>query len=430
MSQIIRPSRRDVLAGGLAGLLVPAIGRGASSSRRNLVLVFAQGGWDVTYVFDPKLGVAGVQGPEAHGSADPEDVNAVQTFSGLPVVVNAARRPAVTAFFDKWAGSTCVINGVATQSIAHEACRARILTGTADRRNPDLAAIVGDAGSADLPVGYVDLSGYSHNGDLGASTGRVGYYGQINTLIDPWQTFDPPAGADYTYPQFVPSSAGQDAIERYLGLRVDAARARRGGGSNDLRIDSLDEASWRARLLREHGDDLIGDLGLGEIQSLATMAGLAGDLLRKEICRTVLVGSALLWDTHNDNAPQHGSYDDLFGGLDVLVSDLDASGLLDQTTIVVLSEMGRAPFLNDFGGKEHWPHTSAMVIGAGVGGGRVLGGTNDLLESSPVDLATGAPTDAGAIATYANLAAGVLEAMDVDPGAWLPGIEPYRGFRG
>lgn len=401
----------------------------AAGGRRNLVVVFAQGGWDVTYALDPKLGVAGIQGPEAHARpGDPEDVNAVQTFHGIPIVANGSRRPAVSTFFEKWGSQTCVVNGLATQSIAHEACRARILTGTADRRNPDLAAITGAFDSADLPVGYVDLSGYSHVGDLGASSGRVGYYGQINTLIDPWQTFGAPADAGFEYPQYVPSRAGQDAVQAYLERRLGRLRETYGGGANDHRLDAMHEATDRARLLREHGVDLIGDLELGEIQDMATMSGLAGDLLRKQICRSVLVGSALLWDTHNDNDPQHASYEDLFAGIDLLASDLDATGILDDTTIVVVSEMGRAPFLNDFGGKEHWPHTSALVIGAGVAGGRVIGGTDDLLESRPVDLATGAVDESGTIPTYANFAAGILAMTGIDPEEWLPGTTPYRGF--
>jgi hypothetical protein len=425
------PSRRDLLIGGgaLSALLLPGVSR-AAGSRRNLVVVFAQGGWDVTYAFDPKIGVPGIQGPETHTNfGDVDDVNAVQTFHGIPIVANAARRPAVSAFFEKWGAQTCVVNGIATQSIAHEACRARILTGTADRRNPDLAAITGGIDSADLPVGYVDLSGYSHVGDLGASSGRVGYYGQINTLIDPWETFPAPADAGFEYPQYVPSDRGQDAIGAYLERRLAKVRGAWAGGANDHRLDSMAEAARRAALLREHGVDLIGDLELGVIQDMATMSGLAGDLLRKGICRSVLVGSALLWDTHNDNGPQHASYDDLFAGIDLLTSDLAATGILDDTTIVVVSEMGRAPFLNDFRGKEHWPHTSALVIGGGVAGGRVIGGTDDLLESRPVDLRTGEIDEAnGTVPTYANFAAGVLALAGVDPGDWLPGVEPYRGF--
>ena len=45
-------------------------------------------------------------------------------------------------------------------------------------------------------------------------------------------------------------------------------------------------------------------------------------------------------------------------------------------------------------GKDHWPVTSAMVIGAGVKGGRAFGATTDGLEAAPVDFATGARSPA------------------------------------
>jgi len=59
----------------------------------------------------------------------------------------------------------------------------------------------------------------------------------------------------------------------------------------------------------------------------------------------------------------------------------EGGSLLDQTTVLVMSEMGRTPIHNAAIGKDHWPVTSAMLVGAGVAGGRVVGATDDELES-------------------------------------------------
>ena len=95
--------------------------------------------------------------------------------------------------------------------------------------------------------------------------------------------------------------------------------------------------------------------------------------------------------------------------------------------VAVLSEMSRTPKRNDALGKDHWPHTSALLLGGPVRGGRVLGATDGLQESLPMDLATGAVDPAGTLLRYDNLAAGLLAMLDVDPGPWLPGSEPFLG---
>jgi uncharacterized protein (DUF1501 family) len=91
--------------------------------------------------------------------------------------------------------------------------------------------------------------------------------------------------------------------------------------------------------------------------------------------------------------------------------------------------MGRTPRLNADAGKDHWPVTSAMLLGAGVRGGRMLGGTSDELDALSIDLQSGAIDAGGKQLQAGNLVAGVLETLGVDPEAYLPGVEPLRAFR-
>jgi uncharacterized protein (DUF1501 family) len=90
--------------------------------------------------------------------------------------------------------------------------------------------------------------------------------------------------------------------------------------------------------------------------------------------------------------------------------------------------MGRAPLGNADSGKDHWPVTSALVLGGGVAGGRAYGGTDDQCIDQPVDLATGRVDPAGVRLYTANVLAGVLELVGVDSSQYLPGVEPLRGF--
>jgi hypothetical protein len=116
--------------------------------------------------------------------------------------------------------------------------------------------------------------------------------------------------------------------------------------------------------------------------------------------------------------------------LNRFVGDLDDAGMLDDTVIAVVSEMSRTPRRNGAGGKDHWPVTSALFLGGPLAGGRVLGGTDDGLVGLTVDTATGRPDPGGRGLRYDHVVAGLLAAMDVDPGPWLPDAEVLGGFTG
>lgn len=84
------------------------------------------------------------------------------------------------------------------------------------------------------------------------------------------------------------------------------------------------------------------------------------------------------WDTHVDAKPR--LKEELGPGLDnafcTLLDDLDARGLLAETAIVILSEHGRTPRVQNVrgGGRDHWSRVySALFAGAGFAQGRVVG---------------------------------------------------------
>ena len=70
----------------------------------------------------------------------------------------------------------------------------------------------------------------------------------------------------------------------------------------------------------------------------------------------------------------------LLYGLDVLMNEADKLGLGEQITVMVSSNFARDPGYNgndQYAGKDHWPITSAMLMGVGIQGDRVLGSTDD-----------------------------------------------------
>lgn len=415
--------RRRFLAALSAGFAVPSLARAEAPKR--LVVVFAEGGWDVSFCMDPKFSSDLVDGPQVdEDPGDPDDRESLRTFAEIPIAVNDRKRPAVTAFFERWAPQTAVINGIWMGALAHATARVRVLTGTQSEVNPAFAAIAGDRLGDALPLGSVDLSGGSYSGSLASSTGQVGYQSQIQALLLDGVGF--PAAPGFSAGAFQADAAQRDQLRAYLAARQTAVRPRwSDGGRNDVVLDGRIESLVRAGRFRADGAEAIAQLQLGASPSLIQQADLAVDFLAGDLCRAVTLDSRRFWDTHDGNDLQHANYQALFEGLDHLVAELDTSGLLASTMVVVLSEFTRTPKLNSSLGKDHWPYASFLVAGAGVRGGRVVGASDDSLQSLPVDLATGEADDGGVLNKYDNVAAGVLAALDVDPGPWYPGVTPF-----
>lgn len=84
------------------------------------------------------------------------------------------------------------------------------------------------------------------------------------------------------------------------------------------------------------------------------------------------------WDTHNNNfdaMPRNCATVDKSVGH--LLTDLKAKGMLDSTLVVITTEFGRTPRINQTKGRDHFPNAfSAMLAGGGIAGGQVYGRTD------------------------------------------------------
>ncbi len=84
------------------------------------------------------------------------------------------------------------------------------------------------------------------------------------------------------------------------------------------------------------------------------------------------------WDMHNNidtaMSTTGATMDMVFAAL---ISDLKRTGLLDSTLVVMGSEFGRTPTVNENGGRDHYPKVySTVFAGGGVKGGYVYGSSD------------------------------------------------------
>lgn len=121
-------------------------------------------------------------------------------------------------------------------------------------------------------------------------------------------------------------------------------------------------------------------------------------------------GAASGWDSHEQLTPSLKNHllPGLDQGLSALLDDMGDRGLLDETLVVTLGEMGRTPqFLNRGSpdGRDHWSYCfPAIFAGVGVRGG-LLYGESDRHAAYPLDRPV-SPED---------LAATIFDTIGIDP---------------
>ncbi len=406
--------RRSFLCGaaaGLGALAVPKVSRADPAAPRFLLIVFAQGAWDVTYCLDPK-----------RAPACDVPTGAVKTYPGGVRVLTSPERPGIDTFFTANASRCAVVNGLSVNSVAHASARIRVLTGTRSERNPDVGAIFAATTSEtrpDLALPYVDLGGGAFAGPLASIMGRVGSTNQLVTLLDRSKAF---RSGDQPGSLYAPDTSERAALDRFVARRAGAAATMPGSAA----MAGYQSSRPRAEALRQ--DTRLRGLTVGRTTSLAQQGALAVELFRSGVSCAAFLDSRLDWDTHDDIADQGRSHELLFSELTQISAQLAAAGLLERTTVAVLSEFSRTPRLNDQPepGKDHWPVTSALLFGGGIKPG-TYGRTDDGLGAQPIRMDDGTASDRGNLLAFDNFAAGLLEFMGVSARRWIPTVEPFHG---
>ena len=92
------------------------------------------------------------------------------------------------------------------------------------------------------------------------------------------------------------------------------------------------------------------------------------------------------WDTHYDNFTAHEKAlvppTDL--AFSALVTDLEERGMLDDTLVVMLGEMGRTPKINNDAGRDHWSACQTVLFAGGGTKPGIVIGKSDKTASYPL----------------------------------------------
>ena len=203
----------------------------------------------------------------------------------------------------------------------------------------------------------------------------------------------------------------QAALRKINRFDGDVERASEGERSLDIfyrkayDLMTSREAKEAFEIHREHRwlREEYGMTSIGQCCLLARRLVEAG-------CRFVSIENGH-WDTHRKNT--WSLREVLVPGFDravpALLDDLQSRGLLDSTLVVITTEFGRTPRINNLAGRDHWPQAfSVALAGAGLKTGQVVGKT-DKHAAGVVDRPI----------TPQDLTATILHVLGIDPNTTL-----------
>ncbi|MFO1022875.1 MAG: DUF1501 domain-containing protein [Planctomycetales bacterium] len=153
----------------------------------------------------------------------------------------------------------------------------------------------------------------------------------------------------------------------------------------DLVLSSQTRTAFDVSLERPEVHDRYGRFEMGQVFLLARRLIEAG--VRFVTANAVsnpentTLAPFQIWDTHFDHFRLYDQnlMPELDQALSALLSDLHDRGLLKETVVIVMGEMGRTPRIVNVkdGGRDHWGKAySVLWAGAGIVSGQVVGSTD------------------------------------------------------
>ncbi len=376
----------------MTGLAVAAAPRNARAALKPYggpfyVMISARGGWDPVYFCDPKP--KGGPFNRLYNFDPAVDKVGDFKFANIPLAANLVTDPMAAAylmktgdFFAKHASNMLVMNGVNMQTNNHDRGVATTWSGRGDANYPNFGALVAASRAPSHPLTFISSGGYDGTGNLIPVT-RLNSVTSFRKLAEPNRVNPADPNNVNTY---VPSAtydriqtAQQARLEQFQGSQ-HLPRVSESAGQLYVARGNLDALS--SVELPDTLVDLPNEIGDLERMMQQTQLAIAAFKAGLAVAVNLEIGG---FDTHaNHDTLQVRQLAKLMYGIDFLIKEATTAGVYNDMMIMVGSDFGRGKGYNGANpgdGKDHWPVSSAMFISgnaAMVGGGRVIGGTDDV----------------------------------------------------
>ncbi len=329
----------------------------------------ASGGWDTTYLMDPK-GVGEINRLYREG-----DIQTQGAHKFAPNAKHVKAGMSNEAFFEKYGRELLVLNGMDYSVNNHDPCARYMATGKLDSlAYPTFAALVAACRGQQYPLAFLTFGNYSSTGNL-VPMARIPYLNSLN-LIANADGVGGNAKAPYHDP-FV-NERIEKALEEQAEARKSEARLPRVERAQSMLYAAQLNSKTLARVT-----PWVPKSSPKERMSQQVDIALAAFKAGVGVSANLSIGQ---FDSHNNNdEDQMKLIPEFLAGVDYLLKRAEELQIREKLVVVIQSEMGRTPTYNKGNGKDHWSIGSIMFLGRGIKGGRVIGATDEKQFLVPLD---------------------------------------------
>jgi len=390
---------------GLAATSMPALAQAQSGPSYDgplFLSIHCGGGWDPTSFSDPK-------GREAEDQPNPMNYYLTESIRQPTLGEGAISSPIRwapmgmnDAFFERFWSKLLVVNGVDTSTNNHMSGTRHVNSGVLDEGHPCLTSMVAAVHGPSMPLGFITNGGYDVTRGVVART-RVGNLDALRQISFPTRIND-----ESNYVHDTTFAAVKRYQQERLQRKVDA-----------IRLPRLKRTLERFAGVHSTENELSRlESYLPELNTFQTGLGRQGAVALAGYRAGVTVSANLTtggFDTHgNHDQNQSNALDRLSMGIAEIWDQVEMAGLEDKVTILVSSDFGRTPGYNMGNGKDHWPITSMLMMGAGIAGNRVIGSTTHGHRTMAVNPETFQEDEDGIIITPAHVHRALREMMNLN----------------
>jgi hypothetical protein len=331
------------------------------------VVFNASGGWDTTYLMDPK-GIDGINRLYQNG-----DILTVGNHRFAPTAKHISGGMSNEDFFAKYGAELRVFNGMDLSVNNHTPCARYMATGKLDSlAYPTFPALVAACYGEQAPLAFLTFGNYSATGNL-VPMSRVPYLQSLRLLA----RADSVEGGTHPYQDAFVSDRIERALEEQFEARITEARLPRVERSQSMLFAAQANSKALERVVpflpKEQAKERLAQQN--DIALAAFKAGVC-------ISANLSIGQ---FDSHNNNdADQMKLIPEFLAGIDDLLRKAEALQIRDKLVVIIQSEMGRTPNYNNGNGKDHWSINSIMFLGPGIAGNRVIGQTDEEQQYLPI----------------------------------------------
>ncbi|MEY2407469.1 MAG: hypothetical protein QOF48_139 [Verrucomicrobiota bacterium] len=350
-----------VCPGGFTSLLRAAAKEDPPYEGPYYVVFNASGGWDTTYLMDPK-GIGNINRLYQEG-----EILTKGEHKFAPTDKHKQGGMSNEEFFGEFGNELLVLNGLDYSVNNHSPGARYMATGKLDSMAyPTFAALVAACKGPACPLAFLTFGNYSATGNVVAMS-RVPYLPSLQKVANA-DAIDGNVRSPY-HDDFALARIEQALREQNESRATQARLPRQERAESMLYAGQVNSKAMQR--VTPYIPATIPKERLAQQVEIALASFKAGVCVSANLS----IGQ---FDSHaNNDTDQMKLLPEFLAGIAYLMRRAEALKIREKLVVVVQSEMGRTPTYNKGNGKDHWSIGSIMFLGPGIRGNRVIGATDE-----------------------------------------------------